>query len=386
MNVKKGGKQVADIPARVLSEDAPVCHNPQKKPGYIEENHAWGPGSLPEPNDYTVVLERLMGSPELGSKGWVFEQYDHMVRINTILLPGGDAAVLRVMGTSKAIGMTLDGNGRYCYLDPRMGGKLAVAEAARNLVCTGTRPLAITNCLNFGDPENPEVMWQFDEAVEGIAEACRFFSTPVTGGNVSFYNQTLGEPIFPTPVIGMVGLLQDARTIVTPWFKKEGDLICLIGEIGDHLGGSEYLKSEHGLIKGAPPRLDLNFESKVQRACLRGIELGIIKSAHDCSEGGIAVALVESCFSPSGLMGAEIRMDKNDRVDSMLFGETPSRIIISIEEKSVPAWERLATSIAVPWQIIGRVGGDTLRIGPWIKSPIRRLNFLWERSLPEKLT
>ncbi|MGA1839581.1 MAG: phosphoribosylformylglycinamidine synthase subunit PurL [bacterium] len=386
MRVKKDGRQVADIPARALSEDAPVYNNPKKRPAYIEENRAWVSDNLPEPDDYTAVLERLMGSPELGSKGWVYEQYDHMVRINTILLPGGDAAVLRVMGTSKAIGMTLDGNGRYCYLDPRMGGRLAVAEAARNLVCTGTRPLAITNCLNFGDPENPEVMWQFDEAVEGIAEACEFFSTPVTGGNVSFYNQTLGEPIFPTPVIGMVGLLKDTCALVTPWFKKEGDLICLVGEIGDHLGGSEYLKAEHGLITGEPPQVDLSFEVKVQSACLRGIELGIIKSAHDCSEGGIAVALAESCFSPSGLVGAEIRLNKGDRIDSMLFGEAPSRIIVSIDEKSIPEWERLATRIAIPWQVIGRVGGDDLKIGPWIKSPIRRLSFLWEKSLPEKLT
>jgi phosphoribosylformylglycinamidine synthase II len=385
MRVREKGRIVADIPALVLSEEAPVYHNPQKRPAYIEEIQEWKPGHLPEPSDLTKVLENLLGSPSLGSKGWVFEQYDHMVRINTILLPGGDAAVLRIMGKSKAIGMTLDGNGRYCYLDPRMGSRLAVAEAARNLVCTGTKPLAITNCLNFGDPENPEVMWQFDEAVEGIAEACRCFKTPVTGGNVSFYNQTLGEPIFPTPVIGMVGLVQDIQTLVTPWFKDDGDLICLIGQMGEDLGGSEYLKAEHGLIKGKPPCLDLAFESKVQTACLRGIELGIIKSAHDCSEGGLAIALAESCFSPFGLKGAEVTFDTVGRPDALLFGETPSRILVTIDEKRMSEWDRLATRIAVPWQAIGKVGGDQMKIGPWIKSTVKRLQFLWEKGIPERL-
>ncbi|MGA1791267.1 MAG: phosphoribosylformylglycinamidine synthase subunit PurL, partial [bacterium] len=378
MRVKENGRLVADIPALVLSEEAPVYHNPKKRPAYVEEIQAWKPEHLPEPSDLTKVLENLLGSPSIGSKGWVFEQYDHMVRINTILLPGGDAAVLRIMGTPKAIGMTLDGNGRYCYLDPRMGGRLAVAEAARNLVCTGTKPLAITNCLNFGDPENPEVMWQFDEAVEGISEACRCFKTPVTGGNVSFYNQTLGEPIFPTPVIGMVGLVQDVQTLVTPWFKDDGDLICLIGQMGEDLGGSEYLKAVHGLIRGKPPGLDLAFESKVQTACLRGIELGIIKSAHDCSEGGLAVALAESCFSPFGLKGAEVTLDRVGRPDALLFGETPSRILVTIDEKRMSEWDRLATRIAVPWQAIGKVGGDQMKIGPWIKSNVKRLQFLWE--------
>jgi phosphoribosylformylglycinamidine synthase len=385
MKVRKEGKIVADIPARALSDKAPVYAHPQKRPEYLEEAQTWRPENLPEPDDYTEALERLLGSPALGSKAWVFEQYDHMVRINTILPPGGDAAVLRILGTSKAIGMTLDGNGRYCYLDPRMGGRLAVAEAARNLVCTGTKPLAITNCLNFGDPLNPEVMWQFNEAVEGIAEACHFFQTPVTGGNVSFYNQTLGEPIFPTPVIGMVGLLSDIQTLITPWFKQEGDLICLIGQMDDHLGGSEFLKARHGLIKGKPPQVDLPFEAKVHKACLRGIELGIIKSAHDCSEGGIAVALAESCFSPYGLIGGEIRLETPGRADALLFGESPSRILVTIDEKRIPEWDRLVTRIAVPWQFLGKVGGEKLKVGSWISSPVKRLQFLWKKGLLDKL-
>jgi len=385
MRVRKDGKTVADIPARALSDEAPVYHRPVKSPAYVEEAHAWKPDDLPEPDDHTKVLEGLLGSPVLGSKAWVYEQYDHMVRINTILLPGGDAAVLRVMGTSKGIGMTLDGNGRYCHLDPRMGGMLAVAEAARNLVCAGVRPLAITNCLNFGDPGNPEVMWQFDQAVGGIADACSHFKTPVTGGNVSFYNQTLGEPIFPTPVIGMVGVLQDVRTLTTPWFKRQGDLVCLIGEPGGHLGGSEYLKAFHGLIKGTPPQVDLAFESKVQAACLRGIELGIVRSAHDCSEGGLAVALAEACFSPEGPVGCEVSLQTEERVDALLFGETPSRIVVSLDERRMSEWDRLATKIAVPWQVIGRVGGDHLTISPWIKCPVRRLRSLWEQALPGML-
>jgi len=386
MRVRENGRIVADIPARVLSEESPVYYNPKKKPGYIEEIQEWTPDHLPEPKDYTEVLERLISSPALGSKSWVYEQYDHMVRVNSIMLPGGDAAVLRIIGTSKAIGMTLDGNGRYCYLDPRMGGKLAVAEAARNLVCTGTKPLAITNCLNFGDPESPVVMWQFDEAVEGIADACRVLNTPVTGGNVSFYNQTLGEPIFPTPVIGMVGLMHDARALVTPWFKNEGHLVCLIGQMDEHLGGSEYLKAEHGLITGPPPQVNIAFEKKVQTACLRGIELGIIESAHDCSEGGLAVAIAESCFSPTGPIGAAISLDKGDRMDALLFGEAPSRILVSMDEKRMTEWERLATKIAVPWQVIGRVGGEDLQIGSWIKIPVKRLQYAWDSAIPSRLT
>ncbi len=386
MRIKHGNSQVADIPVCALADDAPLYNRTKKRPEYIDEAQAWEPDNLPEPKDYTGVLEMLISSPALGSRSWIYEQYDHMVRINTILQPGCDAALLRVMGTSYGIGITLDGNGRYCYLDPRVGGMLAVAEAARNLVCAGITPLAITNCLNFGDPENPEVMWQFDEAVEGIAEACTFFHTPVTGGNVSFYNQTLGNPIFPTPVIGMAGIIRDCAGRITPWFKKEGDLICLIGDHKhEHLGGSEYLKLQHGLIKGAPPSIDLAMEGKVLRACLTGIEKGIIRSAHDCSEGGLAVTIAETCFAPDGHIGADITLQKNGRVDALLFGETPSRIVVSIEEKRLPEWEGLAAKFKAPWKIIGRVGGDTLRIGPWIQSPVKRLEFLWNNALPERL-
>jgi phosphoribosylformylglycinamidine synthase II len=381
MMIRKGGESVADIPATALTDDAPFYQRPKQRPEYIEELQRLNCNALPEPKDYSGVLESLLGSPALGSKRWIYEQYDHMVRINTLLLPGGDAALLRVIGKPYGIAVTLDGNSRYCFLDPRMGGKLAVAEAARNLVCIGARPLAITNCLNFGNPEKPEVMWQFDEAVEGISEACTFFNTPVTGGNVSFYNQTLGESIFPTPVIGMVGIVQNCQTHVTPWFKKGGDLICMVGNSGGQLGGSEYLKLQHGLVKGEPPQIDLRLESKVQNACMRGIGLGIIRSAHDCSEGGLAVALAESCFSPKNPIGAEILLDKGERADALLFGEAPSRIIITLEEKRLHEWERLATKIAVPWQIIGRAGGDILKIGPWIKSPVKRLCSVWENAL-----
>jgi phosphoribosylformylglycinamidine synthase len=282
-----------------------------------------------------------------------------MVRTNTIVLPGCDAAVLRIKGTEKAIAIKLDGNPRYCYLDPRRGAMIAVAESCRNLTCTGAQLLAATNCLNFGSPENPEVMWQFSETIDGMAEACRFFGTPITGGNVSFYNETLGRAIYPTPVIGLVGLIENVSHITTAPFKDEGDVIVLIGQSLPELGGTQYLESTHGLCIGLPPALDLRKEQLVQHACNESILRGLIKSAHDCAEGGLAVAMAECCLlRPSHPVGCRIEMSSHMRPDALLFGETQSRILVTTIPDKLGALTDYLAKTNVPFQIIGNVGGS----------------------------
>ncbi|HWT79674.1 MAG TPA: phosphoribosylformylglycinamidine synthase subunit PurL, partial [Candidatus Methylomirabilis sp.] len=255
MRVRDGDRLVAEIPAKALAEEGPVYHRPMRRPAYLDETEGADLGGLPLPAKPDQILLDLLGSPNIASKQPVWQQYDHMLFCNTVVEPGSDAAVLRVQGTQKGLALSADGNGRYTYLDPYEGGKLAVAEAARNVVCAGGRPLAITNCLNFGSPERPEIMWQFSEAVRGMADACRALGTPVTGGNVSFYNETLGTPIFPTPIVGMVGLLDDISHATTQGFKAEGDVVFLLGETFEELGGSEYLKLVHNMEAGRPPRL-----------------------------------------------------------------------------------------------------------------------------------
>jgi phosphoribosylformylglycinamidine synthase len=353
----------------------------------------------------------MLRSPNLASKHWVYRQYDHMVRTNTILLPGADAAVLRVKETRRAIALTLDGNGRYCYLNPRAGARLAVAEACRNLVVTGALPIACTNCLNFASPEHPEVMWAFSEVIDGMAEACTIFETPVTGGNVSFYNETEGRGVYPTPVIGMLGVIEGVNYFpthhgnaerrpssrsplpITPWFKSEGDLIVLLGRTGDDLGGSEYLAWIHGVVGGDVPALDLRQERAVQRACLAAIGEGIIKSAHDCSDGGLAIALVECCFSSHRreAIGADIVLTTEGVLSpiSLLFSETPSRILVTIAPEDLAALERIARSWHVPYTVLGRVGGTHFRITVdgkrVINASIRELEAIWYNVLPEYL-
>ncbi|HLB12517.1 MAG TPA: phosphoribosylformylglycinamidine synthase subunit PurL, partial [Dehalococcoidia bacterium] len=292
--IRDGEEVVARAPASTIAEN-PVYHRESRRPAYLDELQAMDLAGLPEPADYGRVLLKLLASPNIASKEYVYRQYDHQVLTNTLVVPGaGDAAVLRVKGTSKAIALTTDGNSRYCYLDPYAGGAIAVAEAARNLVCTGAQPLAITNCLNFGNPEKPEIFYGMEQCVKGMADACQVLDTPVVSGNVSLYNETEGEPIYPTPVVGMVGLLDDADRRCTASFKEEGDMVVLLsaGDADSGLGGSEYLWLEHGLIAGRPS-IDLEAEKRVQGYCIKAIRSRIIKSAHDCSEGGLAVALAE---------------------------------------------------------------------------------------------
>jgi phosphoribosylformylglycinamidine (FGAM) synthase-like enzyme len=294
---------------------------------------------------------------------------------------------LRIPHTKKGVAVTTDCNAGYCYLNPRLGGQIAVTEAARNLVCSGAKPLAITDCLNFGSPEKPQVMWQFKEAVEGISEACLALNTPVTGGNVSFYNETKGEAIHPTPTIGMVGLLEDIEHRTTQFFKEEGDVILLLGETFEELGGSEYLKALHKRHEGPVPQLDLKKEKALQDLVLAAIRKGWVKSAHDLSEGGFAVALAEACITGSThLYGARVDLDSKIRSDALLFGETQSRILLSVSPKDLAPVLDLAKGYNVPVSQIGKVGGERLVIGGWIDIEVKRLRRLWEEGFQKQLS
>ncbi|MGQ9630248.1 MAG: phosphoribosylformylglycinamidine synthase subunit PurL [bacterium] len=380
LRVKEDGEIAAEVPARALADDAPVYYRKYAKPDYIDEVQSWNHENLPEPGDYNDVLRQLLSSPTIASKRWVYQQYDHMVGIDTVIPPGrADAALLRIKGTKKALAMTIDGNGRYCYLNPYEGGKIAVAEAARNIVCVGAKPLAVTDCLNFGNPQKPGPFWQFVEAVRGMAEACRALGTPVVGGNVSFYNETLGKAIYPTPTVGMIGLMEDIGRRVTQGFKSEGDVIALLGESAEEVGGSEYLKLHHGLVAGNPPTLNLDAERRLQDACLEAIGRGLIHSAHDCSEGGLAVALAESCIC--GGVGAKIDLEEHIRADALLFGESQSRIVLSLKERNWGDLRKIAEGRGVPLRIIGRVGGRRLVINDRIEISTSEMEVLWEGGL-----
>ncbi|MCC6742701.1 MAG: phosphoribosylformylglycinamidine synthase subunit PurL [Acidobacteria bacterium] len=361
MRVLEHGEVVAEIPNVFLTDEAPVYHRPLARPEgevVLELLH----DALDV--DAEGALLELLASPNIASKEWVYDQYDHMVRTNTVVLPGSDAAVLRVKETRKALAMTLDSNARYCEIDPRLGVMHAVAEAARNLSVTGARPLAVTNCMNFASPERPETMWQFSETIDGMSEACRAFDTPVTGGNVSFYNETDGRGIFPTPVIGMVGLIDDPKHVTTQWFAKEGHAVVLIGDETPALGGSEYLATVRGVLTGPLPGLDLDREKAVQEAVRTAITDELIVSAHDCSDGGIAVALAECCFSSYRLpaVGATVDLDFGLDAITTLFGEAPSRVIASAPVGAVAKIAEICRRIGVPCRQVGIVGGDRLRI------------------------
>lgn len=390
LRVKDRGAIVAEIPAKALAEEGPAYNRPMKRPDYQDEVQMLDLSKILLPGDYNDVLLRILGSPTIASKEWVYEQYDHMVRTNTVILPGSDAGVIRVKGTDKALAITVDCNSRYCFLDPFLGGALTVAEAARNIVCSGGKPLAITDCLNFGNPEKPEVMWQFSEAIEGIREACSRLKTPVVSGNVSFYNETIDKGIYPTPIIGMAGIIDDVKKTMTQWFKREGDMIVLLGKNEEDLGGSEYIYIIHGLEKGRPPSLDLNREVMIQQVCLQAIKQGLISSAHDCSEGGLAVALTECCISGKESVGAEVDLDgEGIRKDALLFGESASRILVSLSEDKLDELVRMAKAENVPVTVLGKVGGDRLMIrfkgkGTGVTAidlPIKDLEYHWRGSI-----
>jgi phosphoribosylformylglycinamidine synthase subunit PurL len=337
------GEIVADVPADALAEDAPVYHKPSKEPNYFAEFQAME-NEVPQVDDLKETLLKLLSQPTVASKEWVYEQYDYMVRTNTVVSPGSDAAVVRIRGTRKALAMTTDCNSRYVYLDPETGGKIAVAEAARNIVCSGAEPLAITDNLNFGNPEKPEVFWQIEKAADGMSEACRVLETPVIGGNVSLYNETSGTAIYPTPVVGMVGLVTDIDHITTQHFKNSNDLIYLVGETKDEFGGSELQKLLNGRIFGKAPELNVTIEKERQNQVLSAIRAGLVQSAHDLSEGGLAVAVAECLFTNEKL-GAEINITGNPI--SALFSETQSRFLLTVKEEHKNEFESLVDAVQI---------------------------------------
>lgn len=383
LRVKNHGEVVAEIPAATLAlgGGAPQYTRERKKPAYLAEANKLDLVEMRVPDDLNGVLLQLLGTPNIASKRWVYEQYDTQVRTGTVVGPGSDAAVLRIRKTNKALATSTDCNGRYCYLNPRTGGRIAVAEAARNVVCSGAKPLAITNCLNFGDPYDQEVYWTFFECVAGMSESCRTFETPVTGGNVSFYNEDPERIVYPTPVVGMVGLVEDLKHVTTMNFKDEGDTVVLLGENLEELGASEYLKVIHNLVRGDAPELNLEKEKKVQDACLEMIKAGLVKSAHDCSEGGLAVALAECCILSPDHLGAEIKLDQQMRTDALLFGETQSRIIITVSEKDLAAAQKIAGDHQVPFRVIGKVKGRELKIKGMIDLSVERLTDTYDKAI-----
>jgi phosphoribosylformylglycinamidine synthase subunit PurL len=366
MRVRERGVTVADIPNRALTDEAPVYRRPMAEPAYIAEAQKLPLASLGQPSAVADVFRRLLASPTVASKRWVYRQYDHTVRTNTVVVPGMGAGTVRVKGTTRALALSVDCNARFVYLDPYRGAQLAVAEAARNVACVGGLPIGATNCLNFGNPEKPEIMWQFAKAVEGMGAACRALDVPITGGNVSLYNETDGNAVLPTPTIGMVGLLEHADRVVTRTFKAEGDVVVLLGDSRAELGGSEYLKVMHGLIRGTPPALDLERERRLQKLLVDLAETGVVRSAHDCAEGGFAVTFAESTFG-SGF-GAEANIGAVssgtaafDEV-ATLFGESASRVIVSVAPDRAHELLARAASDDVPAAIVGRVGGNHIRI------------------------
>lgn len=386
LQVREGERVVASIPAKALVDDAPVYHRPLTRPAWQDDVQRLNIDEIPLPRDYGDVLLRLLASPTIASKALVWEQYDHMLFLNTVVGPGSDAVVLRLKGSERGIAVATDGNGRYTFLDPFTGGMIAVAEAARNVVASGAEPVAITNCLNFGDPTRPEISWQFAEVVRGMTAACRTLQTPVTGGNVSFYNETMGKAIFPTPIVGMLGLLSHTSHATTQAWKGSGDLVVLLGGTREELGGSEYLNVCHGLVQGRPPTIDLDLERRVQRSCLEAIRAGLVRSAHDCSDGGLAVALAEGCIAnPDRPMGAEVNLTDSLRPDALLFGESQSRIILSLREADLKRLEEIAGQHGVAVTPIGRTGGSRfICTGPafHVDLPLTLLDQAWRGAIP----
>jgi len=362
--VRHRGEPVARVPVDALA-DGPRYDKPHAPPAWLAERQAFDPLSLPEPADYGATLVRLMSAPTIASKEWAYRQYDQQVGTNTLVLPGSDAAVLRIKGTRRAIAVSTDGNGRQVVLDPRRGGALAVCEAARNVSCAGGRPLGVTDCMNFGSPERPEILWQFAEAIDGIAEACRALEVPVVGGNVSFYNETSGQAILPTPICGVVGVLEDAGRLATQWFKATGHRIALLGPDAVSLGGSEYLWTLHGRVAGRLAPLDLEMERRVQSAVRAAVQAGLVTAAHDCAEGGLAVALAESSVSGTrtgAAVGCDVTVERGRRLDETLFGEGPSRVVVSVEAARQREFEALMAESAIPWRWIGTTGGERLTV------------------------
>jgi phosphoribosylformylglycinamidine synthase subunit PurL len=366
LRVRAHGEVVAEVPNRALTDEAPLYRRPTREPDWLREVQAIPFAEMGMPPAPVEVFGRLLASPAIASKRWVYRQYDHMVQTNTLVLPGMGTAVVRVKGTSRALALSVDCNARFVHLDPFAGAQLAVAEAARNVACAGAEPIGATNCLNFGNPERPEIMWQFARAVEGMGAACRALQIPITGGNVSLYNETDGRAVLPTPVLGVIGVIEDAARAMGRVFRGVGDRVVLLGESRAEIGGSEYLKVVHGLIRGLPPALDLAREGALQRLLVASIGEGLVRSAHDCADGGLAVAIAECCFDTP--LGVEVDVPavtggpEAFRDVATLFGESASRVVVSVRETDVAALLERARDAGVPATVIGTVGGERIRM------------------------
>ena len=393
MRVKENGVVVCEVPAEALTRKAPLYDREVAEPAYLKEAQKLTRESIHLPDDCNKVLLQLLDSPTIASKESAYKKFTAIDKDEVAVGAGSDAAVVRVKGTKKALAISVDCNGRYCYLNPYNGAMMAVAEAARNIVSSGGRPLAITDGLNFGNPMKPENYWQFEKCIEGLSAACKALNIPVISGNVSFYNENPKGAVDPTPIVGIVGLIKDADKYVTQDFKNEGDLVVLLGENKADLSGSEYLYLVHKQKKGNP-RIDIKGEKAVQEVCLEAIEAGIINSAHDCSEGGLGVTLAESCIANiNKMLGAVVKLDelknKDIRIDEILFGEAPSRIVVSLNKDKLSALEKILKKHSVPYQILGNVTGDRLVVRykekTIINLPLVTLGDTWRKAIPSRI-
>ena len=398
LRLKHHGEKVAELPLNTVCGASPVYQRESKMPQEVIERQQQTAITWGVPENLQIVFQQLIQTPELASKSWVYQQYDFMVRTSTSVRPGSDAGVVRVEGTDKALAMSIDGNSRYVFLDPKTGGKIAVAEAARNVVCSGAHPLAITDGLNFGNPEKPEIFWQLEQAVSGIAETCNFLKLPVTGGNVSLYNETEGEAIYPTPVVGVVGLIEHNDHTTTQFFQNSGDVLLLLGDTKNELGGSSYQQMQLGKITGMPPELDLDKERTLQQTLLEIIRSGIVNSAHDLSQGGLALALLTSCTENFGIL---VNWEIDLRPDIALFSESQSRILLSISPDNTELVEVVMQKKGVPCARIGKVvssgtsgsncGGSTgsfdisLNGTPVIQAELNPLRELWKNAIGREM-
>ncbi len=393
MKVRWHGERVVDIPVDPVARCSPELDRPAREPADLLERQKLDPAAIAPESDWNEALMRLLDSANLGSKAWLYRQYDQLVQGDTLIGPGGDAALVRVKradgtATRKAIAMAVDCNPRWCWLDPYAGSVAAVAEAARNVACTGARPLALTNCLNFGNPERPETMWEFAEATRGLSDAAVARGTPVVSGNVSFYNETSGRGIYPTPTIAVVGLLEDYTRHAVSHFRGAGRALLLLGENREELGGSEWLAARRGLEAGRPPAVDLAHERRLALLLARAVAQGLVESAHDVSDGGLAVALAECCFTGDAQVGAEVALTDTIRADALLFGESTGRVIVS--SAAPERLQALAAECGVPARRIGSTGGDRLRIAPgagdpWIDARVAALRACWANAIPRRL-
>src|SRR5688572_21001169 len=393
MRIRFHGQQVVDIPVAPVAHQSPELDRPAREPAdRLERQKLDAAGIAPE-GDLAGALRALLDTPGLGSKRWLYRQYDQLVQGNTVIGPGGDAALVRIKredgtATEKAVALSVDCNPRWCWLDPHAGTVAAVAEAVRNVACTGARPLALTNCLNFGSPERAEIMWEFAEATRGLGDASRALGTPVVSGNVSFYNETSGRAIYPTPTIAAVGVLDDWRRHAVAHFARAGLTVVLLGDNRAELGGSEWLALRRGLERGVPPEVDLEHERRLAELLVAGVAAGAIETAHDVADGGLAVALAECCFTGPARVGAQIELSDSLRPDALVFGESTGRVIAATADAN--ALLALAARHEIPARRIGATGGDRLVIGPtgarsWIDESVDELHAIWSSAIPRRL-